>query len=109
MRSDLLKTIFQQNHVDFHSIDLNTSENPAAIDKYKQAQINGSVLACDNDFFIALNPASYKFSLSRMNKVTGKNLSELGKVEEQQLNLNLLNGNTHSSINRVHVFIDEAL
>lgn len=109
MRSDLLKTILQKKHVDFRSIDLNTSENLAAINRYKMAQINGSVLSCDSDYFIALNPATHKFSLSRMNKVTGKDLSELGKVEEQQLSLNLLNGKTRDSINNVHVFIDEAL
>ena len=109
MRSDLLKTIFLKKYVDFRSIDLNTSENSAAIDRYKMTQINGSVLFCDNDFFIALNPATHKFSLPRMKKVIGKDLSELGKVEEQQLSLNLLNGKEHDSINRVHVYIDEAL
>lgn len=109
MFNDLLKAVFQQNDVDFHRIDLLSSANNPTVDISRQSQINYSILVCDSEFFIALNPATYKFDLSRLNKITGKNLSRIEKKEEQQLNINLLNGVTQNSKSKIHIFIDEAL
>jgi len=109
MPSELLKTIFQKNHVNFHSIDLFSSSGNLVADVSKNSQIDCSILSDSSDLFIALNPATHKFNLSRFNKVIGKKLSRVEKKEAQELNANLLTGMTINSKSNIHVFIDEAL
>ena len=109
MASELLKTIFKQNRVYFRSIDLHSSDNNLADEISKHSQINCSVLANGSELFIALNPATHKFNLSRLNKVVGKKLSFLEQKEKEQLNINLSEGATHIPDNNIHVFIDESL
>ena len=74
MTSELLKTIFLQNEVDFRSIDLLAAKKNIASDIPRRSRIDYSILACGHDIFVALNPATRKFDLSRLNKVTGKKL-----------------------------------
>lgn len=109
MPSELLKTIFQQNYVDFRSIELVSSSDTPPIDVFKKSQIEITVLTDDKDFFIALNLATHKFNLSSLNKATGKKLSLVTKQEAQRLNANLKNGMVLNSKNKTHIFIDEAL
>jgi len=108
MTNELLKTIFQKNHIEFRSIDLVSSEKEPVLDIFKQSQIDCSVLSCDSDYFIALNPATHKFNLARLNKAVGRKLSTVKQEEENKLNSNLLN-NKPNSKSEIHVFIDEAL
>ncbi len=75
----------------------------------KQSKIDCSILSCDSDLFIALNPATRKFNLTRLNKVIGKKLSQVNRNEERQLNINLLKAMPQDIKSKVHVFIDEAL
>ena len=56
--------------------------------------IDFSILADENELFIALNPATHKFDLSRFNKAGGKKLSILEKEQGQQLTDNLVVNNT---------------
>ena len=109
MSSELLKTIFLQNEVDFRSIDLLFAKKNIADNVPKQSQINYSILTCGSEIFIALNPATRKFDLSQLNKVTGKKLSHIEKKEENKLNINLLKAMPQNLKTGVHVFIDEAL
>ena len=109
MPSELLRTIFQQNHVDFRSIDLLSSINNNALKMPKQSQIDCSILACDSELFIALNPATHRFDLSRFSRVVGKKLSKVEKKYEKELNANLLKAMPQDIKSRIHVFIDEAL
>lgn len=109
MPSELLKTIFQKNHVDFRSIDLFSSSGQLAVELSKQSQIDCSILSDENDLFIALIPSTYKFNLSRLNKAIGKKLLRVEKKEAQELNLNLQTGMTLNSKNNIHVLIDETL
>lgn len=109
MPSELLKTLFQKNHVDFRCIDLFNSAGQLSVDVSKQAQIDCSILSDEHDLFIALNPASYKFNLSRLNKVLGKKLSRVEIKPAGNANSNLLTGMVLNSKNNIHVFIDEAL
>ena len=109
MPNELLKTIFLQNEVDFRSIDLLSEKNNISADLPKQSQIDYSILTCGSEIFIALNPATHKFDLSQLNKVTGKKLSHIKKKEENKLNINLLKAMPQNLKTGVHVFIDEAL
>ena len=108
MNSQLLKTIFQKHHVEFRSLDLSSSEKEPVLNIFKQSQINCSVLSCDSDYFIALNPATHEFDLARLNKAVGKNLIKVKQEEENKLNSNLLINKTGTKSD-IHVFIDEAL
>jgi len=109
MPSELLKTIFLQNEVNFRSIDLVSADKNIAANVPKQSQIDYSILACGSEIFIALNPATRKFDLSQLNKVTGKKLSRIEKKDENKLNISLLNAMPQNLKTGVHVFIDEAL
>ncbi|MCW8900803.1 MAG: HDOD domain-containing protein [Gammaproteobacteria bacterium] len=109
MPSELLKTIFQQNQVDFRCIDLFSSAGNFVADMSKQSQIDCAILSDNSDIFIALNPATHRFNLSLLNKVLGKKLSRVEKREAQELNANLLTGMSLNLKNNIHVFIDEAL
>ena len=73
MSSELLKTIFEQNHVEFRNVILSSSATPS-LDIFKHSQIDCSVWECESEFFIALNPATHEFDLSRLNKAIGKTL-----------------------------------
>jgi len=109
MNSEILKTIFQHRQVDFRSIDfLSSAKNHTAI-MSKQSQIECSFLSCENELFVALNPATRKFNLSSLNKVTGKNLSRIEKEDESRLKHNLLKAMPQNLQNKIHIFIDEAL
>lgn len=114
MPSELLKTVFIENEVDFRSIDfrniafLNQGNNILK-SVPKQLQIDYSILSSGSDIFIALNPATHQFDLRKLNKVTGKNLSHIEKKEENELNLNLLKAMPDDLKSRIHVFIDESL
>lgn len=109
MPSELLKTIFLQNKVDFRSIELLSAKKNIADSVPKQSQINYAILTCGSEIFIALNPATRKFDLSQLNKVTGKKLSHIEKKEENKLNINLLKAMPQNLKTGVHVFIDETL
>ena len=114
MPSELLKTVFIENEVDFRNIDfrniafLNQGNNIVK-SVPKQLQIDYSILSSGSEVFIALNPATHQFDLTKLNKVTGKNLSHIEKKEENELNLNLLKAMPHDLKSRIHVFIDESL
>ena len=109
MTSELLKTIFLQNEVDFRSIDLLAAKENIANEMPKKSQIDYSILAYRHEIFIALNPATRKFNLSQLNKVTGKKLSQIEKKEENTLNNNLLKAMPQNLKSGIHIFIDEAL
>lgn len=109
MPSELLKTIFLQNKVGFRSIDIPSAKNNNTANVLKQSKIDYSILTCGSEIFIALNPATRKFDLSQLNKVTGKKLSYIEKNEENKLNINLLKAMPQNLKTGVHVFIDEAL
>lgn len=109
MPSELLKTIFQQKHVDFRCLDLFSSSGNLVVDMSRQLQIDCSILSDENDLFIALNPSTHKFNLSRLNQVLGKKLSRVEQKEVQELNTNLLTGMRLNAKEGIHVFIDEAL
>lgn len=109
MPSELLKTIFLQHKVDFRSIELLSAKKNIAAEVPKQSQIDYSILACGSEVFIALNPATRKFDLSQLSKVTGKKLSHIEKKDENKLNINLLKAMPHNLKSGVHVFIDESL
>ena len=100
MVSELLKTIFQQSDVDFHCMDLFSETTTSALDIFKQSQVDCTVLTFENEFFVALNPATRIFDLSRLNKITGKSLLPIDNKKEQTIK---------NSNSRVHVYIDEAL
>lgn len=111
MANELLKTIFEQNKIDFRSVDLFSSLNGSSVEIPKQSLINYSLLTCDSKFFLALNPASYKFNLSRLNKIIGKKLYKVDKEENKQINNDVMNKMTQSlnSKDGIRIFIDEAL
>lgn len=109
MPSELLKTIFLQNEVGFRSIDLLAAKTNIVNDMPKSSQIDYSILASGHEIFIALNPATRKFDLSQLNKVTGKKLSQIEKKEENTLNNKLLKAMPQNLKSGIHVFIDEAL
>ena len=109
MPSELLRTIFLQNEVCFRNIELHSSNNNVDIDLPKESQIDCSVLSSGDEVFIALNPATRKFDLSKLNKVTGKNLSYIKNGEVTKLNNNLVKGMPQNIKKAINVFIDEAL
>ena len=104
MPSELLRTIFQKNHIDFRNIDILSSANMP-----KQSQIDCSVLSHESDVYIALNPATHRFDLPRFSRIVGKSLSKVEKNHQQDLNENILNALPQDIKSRIHVFIDEAL
>lgn len=108
MPSELLRTIFQQNHVDFRSLDLHSSINNF-LEPPMRSQIDCSILACDSELFIALNPATHQFDIAKLSRVIGKKLSTIDKQYEQELNARLLKSMPHEIKSRIHVFVDEAL
>ncbi|MDH5600235.1 MAG: HDOD domain-containing protein [Gammaproteobacteria bacterium] len=109
MPSELLKTIFQHHHVVFRSIELSNPTGQRLVEFSKNSQIDCSILSDETDFFIALNPANYKFNLSRLNKVLGKKLSCLESKKALELNSNFQNEIIGNSKKNIHIFIDEAL
>ena len=109
MLTELLKTIFQQNDVSFHNIDPLYFEKNSSINIPNLSQVDCTILSYDNELFIALSPAAYQFDLSRLNKITGKNLSIVEQYEEQQLYIELKSETYQSSRSHIPVFIDEAL
>ena len=104
MPSELLRAIFQHNHIDYRSIDLLSSANLP-----KQSQIDCSVLSHERDLYIALNPATHRFDLPRFSRVVGKTLSKVEKKQQQDLNAKLLKAMPQDIKSCIHVFIDEAL
>ncbi|MFK5913681.1 MAG: HDOD domain-containing protein [Woeseiaceae bacterium] len=72
------------------------------------SQIDCSILTCGNEYFIALNPITHEFDLSRLSKAVGKKLKAANKEEQQKLNINLLASRSQNKSD-VHIFIDEAL
>ena len=109
MPSELLKTIFQQNEVDFRCIDLASSSGVSPLNIFKHSQIACSILSHGSDLYLALYLTTHKFDLPRLNKVVGKKLTRVDKKEAQELNANLTNGMTLNLKNKVHIFIDEDL
>lgn len=109
MLNELLKTIFQQNDVGFHSINPFSFKENLALNISKQSQINYSILSCESEFFVALNPATHQFDLSRLNKIISKKLSIVERDEEQLLNTRLKNGTYQDVKGKIHFFIDDAL
>lgn len=109
MNSELLKTILQQHQVDFRSIDILASANNFTAAMPKKSQIQCSFLSCENELFVALNPVTHKFNLSRLNKVTGKNLSWVDEKDEHRLKYNLLKAMPQNVKNKIHIYVDEAL
>ncbi|MCK4864889.1 MAG: HDOD domain-containing protein [Gammaproteobacteria bacterium] len=99
MHSELLKTMFKKNNVDFSCMDIFSETNTSVLNILKKSQVDCTVLTSNNELFIALNPASHIFDLSRLNKITGKSLSRIDNEEQ------IIKGSNR----RVHVFIDEAL
>lgn len=108
MLSELLKTIFQQNQVDFNEIELFSADDNTMVDIPKRSQIKCSVLIFESEIFIALYPDNYKFNLSKLNKITKKKLS---RVDDGggAISIILLNKMIQKLKNKVHIFIDEAL
>lgn len=109
MNSELLKTIFQTKHVEFHRVDFDSSETKLNLETVKNYQINYSLFSCDNEYFIALNPATHEFNLASLNKVAGKTLLKVEQEEEKKLNSNLLKKDKQKRSNEIHFYIDEAL
>ncbi len=109
MNSELLKTIFQTKHVEFHRVDFDSSETKLSLETVKNYQINYSLFSCDNEYFIALNPATHEFNLASLNKVAGKTLLKVEQEEEKKLNSNLLKKDKQKRSNEIHFYIDEAL
>lgn len=109
MPSELLKTIFIQNEVGFRNIDILPKEKNVLLNMPMQSQIDYSILSSGSEIFIALNPATHKFDLSQLNKVTGKKLCHIKKEDENTLNVSLLKTIPHNLNEGVHVYIDEAL
>lgn len=109
MSGELLKTIFVQNKVDFRSVEFNSTKQNITTKVPRESQIDYSILSSDNDIFIALNPATRKFDLSRLNKITGKKLLHLEKKEEHKLNTKLLSVQPDNLKKRIQFFIDETL
>ncbi len=109
MPSELLRTIFQKNHIDFRNIDFRNIDFLTSADIPKQSQIDCSVLSDENELYIALNPATHQFDLPKFSRVVGKTLSKVEKKEQQNLNAKLLKSLPQDIESRIHVFIDEAL
>lgn len=111
MSNVLLKTLFEQNHVGFRSIDLFSASDKPVANISKQSQINCSLLTCDREFFVALNPATHKFDLTRLNKAVGKKLFLVENKENEQFDYDLLIKLIQDSNakNWMHIFVDEAL
>ncbi len=100
MRRELLETLFQQNHINSSCIKIFSEENISAVEVLKKSQVDCTVLTFEDEFFVALNPATRKFNLSRLNKITGKSLLEVDNNEEQIIK---------KPKKKVHVYIDETL
>lgn len=103
MSGELLKTIFVQNEVGFRDIELPSTEKNNTTRVPKESRIDYSILSSEDDIFVALNPATRKFNLSQLNKVTGKRLLPIEKKEEHILSARSQN------LKNVKVFIDETL
>ena len=104
MPSELLRTILQKNYIDCRNIDLLTSANMP-----KQSQIDCSVLSYASEIYIALNPATHRFDLSRFSRVVGEKLSKVEKKYQQEINAVVLKALPYDIKNHIHVYIDEAL
>ncbi len=109
MNSELLKTILQKNQVAFRSISSLNPELNSQTEIDKHSQIECSVLSCESEFFVALNPATHKFDLSRLNKVTGRKLSRIEQNDEKQLNFHIAKAVAQNLKDQIHIFVDEAL
>ena len=109
MQSELLKTIFIQNGVGFRNVDYISDKKHVYTNMSKQSQIDYSVLSNGCKIFIALNPATHKFDLSQLNKITGEKLSYVKKEEVKKINFNLLKAMPHNLKNEVRIYIDDAL
>ena len=109
MPSELLRTIFQKNHIDFRNIDFRNIDFLTSADIPKEYQIDCSVLLHESELYIALNPATHRLDLPKLSRVVGKTLSKVEKEYQQDLNAKLLKAMPQDIENRIHVFIDEAL
>lgn len=109
MPSKLLKTIFQQNHIEFRCIDLASSSGISPFGIFKHSQIACSVLSHDDELYIALYLTTHKLDLSRLNRVVGKELILVDDKESQELNDDLEKGMSLNLKNRLHVFVDEEI
>ena len=107
MSGELLKTIFVQNEVGFRSVEFHSTKYNAT-KMSRESQIDCSILSSDDDIFIALNPATRKFDISRLNKVTGKKLLHIEEKEQHILNTKLLSVQPHN-LKKIQFFIDETL
>lgn len=54
------------------------------------------MLSSGSKIFVVLNPATHKFYLSQLNKVTGKIFSPIEKKEKNKINTHLLKAMPHS-------------
>ena len=111
MANELLKSIFEHHNVDFRDIDFNPLINGWPVNIEKQSLINCSLLTCDSEYFIALNPSDHKFNLPRLNKIIGKRLYKVDKDKELAPNDNIMQRLAQSlnSKDGIHIFVDEAL
>lgn len=109
MDCQLLKTIFQKNEVDFQVINALDTENNSNKEIGRASQVECSILSCDSELFVALNPATHQFDLSRLNKVTGKKLSRIEQSDVQRLNYNISKAMPQVLKNKIHIYLDEAL
>ena len=107
MSNELLRKIFQQNDVEFRSIDLASNAKNPVLDIFKQSQIDCSLLSYEDEYFIALNPATHEFDLARLNKAIGKKLSRSNIEELDELKTSLINAKFN--ISNLNIYIDEAL
>ena len=82
MHSELLKTMFKQNNVGFSCMDVFSEINTSVLNILKKSQVDCTILTFNNEFFIALNPATHIFDLSRLNKITAKFLLRIDKEEQ---------------------------
>ena len=102
MSNELLRQIFQQNDVEYRSIDGPTLNQKPVLNIFKQSQINCSLLSHDNEYFIALNPSTHEFDLARLNTAVGKKLKRVSIEEQNKQKFDFLK-------NKNNIFIDEAL
>lgn len=109
MPSELLKTIFNQEKIDFKSIDLASSSGVSSLNIANHAQIACEILFYDSELYIALYLTTHNFDLPRLNKIVGKQLSRVDDNETKELNACLVKGMALNLKSKLHVFIDEEL
>ena len=109
MLSELLRTIFQQNNIDFRNINFRDIDLFSSANIPKQSQIDCSILSYKSDYYIALNPATHRFDLPKFNRAVGKSFSKVEKECQQDLNAKIIKAKPQDIESRIHIFIDEAL